>query len=104
MHTAHDLPDLLNLAQLVVRRAQGMVEYHHPRGADLGFYQSLHLGVLDSPNLLRVEKVLDLGVMSDEAETILLQHELIRELAPIANGGPARVLPASAAHIDGARR
>ena len=42
--------------------------------------------------------------MSDKVEAVLLQHELIRELAPIADGGPARVLPASAAHIGGPRR
>src|SRR5207237_799465 len=35
MHTAYDLPDLLNLAQLVVRRAQGMVEYQHPCAAGI---------------------------------------------------------------------
>src|SRR5262249_5888589 len=38
VHARHDLANPARLAQIIIGRAQGMIEYKYPRGASLGFH------------------------------------------------------------------
>src|SRR5439155_1418447 len=64
-------------AQILVRRAQGVIEYEDALGAALGFYQRFHLRVVNSADLVFVVKIGDLGVVMHKAEAVALQRKAV---------------------------
>jgi hypothetical protein len=77
MDAAHDLADLVGLAQLVIGGAQGVVEYLDARSAGLGLHQRLHLRVINPVHFILVEEIDDSGMVMDKAEPVALQHEIV---------------------------
>ncbi len=103
VHAPHHLADFLLLAQLVVGGPQRMIEHDHAPRPALGLHQRLHLGIVDAPYLVLLEEIAHLGVVRDEAEAVLLEHEPIRVQPAVVHGHAARVRRAAGAHVERAR-
>ena len=104
VHAAHHLADFARLARFVVGRAQRVIEHDHARGAALGLHQRLHLGVVDAPDLVLVEEIGDLGVVTDETEALAIERKRLRMQARIADGHAMGIDRAAAAYVGRARR
>jgi hypothetical protein len=81
---AHDLPDLVGLAQLIVGRAQRVVEYLDARGPAFGLHQCLHFRVVDLAHFVLVEEIEDFGVVSNKTKPVALKREIAGIDPPIA--------------------
>src|SRR5262249_2424847 len=103
VHASHHLADLARFAQFIIRRTQGVIEDDDARGAAFGFYQRFHLRIIDAADLLLVEEVGDLGVVTNETEAVAIEHEWFRLHPRIANGHAAGIGRAPAAHTGCAR-
>jgi len=82
---AHDLADLAGLALVVGGGAQGVVEHDHARSPALGFHQRFHLRVVDSCNLLLIEEICHLRIVTDEPEAVALKLETRRLLPAVVD-------------------
>ena len=105
MHAAHDLADLGGLAQLLIRRAQGVIEHDDALGAALGFHQRFHLRVIDPADLALVVEIADLGVVMDKAKAVALEREAVGIGPAVAQHDAMRVgFAAAGSQIGGAGR
>src|SRR5262249_40349582 len=100
---ANDFADLLLLAQRVVGGAQRVVEHHDAPGAALALNQLDHLGVVDALDLVGVEEVLHLRVVTHEAEAVALELKFAGVVAAVVNGDAARIGRAAGAHVGATR-
>jgi len=97
MHARHHLADLVLLAQLVVGRAQRVVEYDDALGAALRLHQRFYLRVVDVLNLIIVKEIDDLGIVRHEAEAVAVEYEVLvpsvmdRDLVRIGRAARANI-------------
>jgi hypothetical protein len=81
-----------------------VVEHDDARGAALGLHQRLHLRVVDAADLVVVEEIGDLGIVTHETEAMAIERERLGSAPRIANGHAVRVERAAGAGVGGARR
>src|SRR5262249_4606113 len=104
VHAAHDLTDLARLTLIGVGRAQRVIKYDHARGAALGLHQRLHLRVVDPADLVLVEEIGNLGVVTDETEALAIERKRLRVQPRIADGHAMEIERAAATAAGRARR
>ena len=79
-----------------------MVEHDDPLGAALGFDQRFHLRIVDPLDLGLVEEVGNLGVVTNEAEAVALEREVVRVRTAVVNDHAARIGRAAGARVAAA--
>ena len=91
MDAAHDLPDLVRFAQLIIGRAQRVVEYLDARGPAFGLHECLHFRVVNCAYFVLVEEIDDFGVVSNKTKPVALKHEISGIDPAIAQQDAARL-------------
>src|SRR4051794_38853601 len=77
VHALDNLAQLARLAVVLVSRAQGVIKNDDTLRPALGLHQRSHPGVVAPPQLLIIIKVDDLGVVTDEAKALTVEHETV---------------------------
>ena len=80
-----------------------MVENYDARGSRLHLHQGFHFRVIDPAHIVLVQKIANLRVMGDEAETVAIEHEFGRMRAAVVDGDLAGIGLAARAHLGRAR-